>query len=97
MRASDESGETEAWLSNLSPTPLQTRSARAVAAVLVVGCAVLVPFAGRPLPRFDGFIPAFEATVFVTDLIISILLFAQFSIYQSRAILALASGYLLLR
>jgi signal transduction histidine kinase len=94
MRANEDSVGTEAWLSNLAPTSRQSWSALAFAAVLAVGCAVLIPLASRPLPRFDGFIPAFEATVFVTDLIISVLLFAQFSIHQSRALLALASGYL---
>jgi len=94
MRASNESDHTEAWLSNLPPTSRQRWSARAVATILAVGCVVSVPFAGRQLPRFDGFIPAFEATIFVTDFITSVLLFAQFSIYQSRALLALASGYL---
>jgi len=92
--AIDKSGDAEAWLSNLPPTSRQRWSALAVAAVLAMGCAVLVPFANRQLPRIDGFIPAFEGTIFVTDFITSIMLFSQFSIYQSRALLALASGYL---
>jgi signal transduction histidine kinase len=94
MTAIDKLDNTEAWLSNLPPTSRQRWSALAVAAVLAVCCGALAPFADRQLPRSDGFIPAFEGTVFVTDFITSILLFSQFSIYQSRALLALASGYL---
>jgi signal transduction histidine kinase len=52
------------------------------------------PFASIQLPRIDAFIPSFEALMFVTDLITSVLLFSQFWIYQSRALLALACGYL---
>lgn len=97
MMAIDKSDDTEAWLSNLPPTSRQRWSALAVAAVLAVSCAVLVPFANRQLPRSDGFIPAFEGTIFVTDFITSILIFSQFSIYQSRALLALGAGIFLLR
>ena len=54
----------------------------------------MVPFAGSPLSELNAFFPSLDAIVFVTDLITSVLLFAQFSIYQSRSLLVLASGYL---
>jgi len=92
--ARDGSEEIATWLVTLPPTPLQRRASFIVAAVLFVGFLVLATFASRPLPRLDAFIPAVEGIVFVTDLITSVLLFAQFSIYRSRALLALASGYL---
>ena len=47
-----------------------------------------------PLPRIDSFIPTMMAIVFVTDLVTAVLLFGQFSITGSRALLVLASGYL---
>ncbi|HVZ54073.1 MAG TPA: MASE4 domain-containing protein [Pseudolabrys sp.] len=43
------------------------------------------------MPRF---IPNLNATIAVTDLVTALLLFAQFSIYRSRALLVLAGGYL---
>jgi hypothetical protein len=50
-------------LAYLPPTPQQTRSALAWAAVLLLGLAILAPFAGKPLPRTNGFIPALDATI----------------------------------
>jgi signal transduction histidine kinase len=86
--------DTETWLVNLPPTTSQRRLARAAAIVLILGFGALVPFAGAQLTPFDAFIPTLDATIFVIDLITAILLFAQFSIYRSRALLALACGYL---
>ena len=86
--------DPDTWLVGLRPTSQQSWSALAVAVILLVGFGVLAPFADRPWSRFDAFIPFFEATIFVTDFITSVLLFAYFSIYNSRALLVLASGYL---
>jgi signal transduction histidine kinase len=46
------------------------------------------------LGRIDAFIPAYATAMFVNDSITAVLLFAQFSILRSRALLAIASGYL---
>jgi signal transduction histidine kinase len=46
------------------------------------------------LQRSDGFVPAVEAIVFVSDLITAVLLFSQARLIASRALLVLASGYL---
>ena len=46
------------------------------------------------LGRLDPFIPAYVTAMFVNDLITSIILYAQFSILRSRAILVIAAGYL---
>jgi signal transduction histidine kinase len=78
----------------LPPTPRQTRAAFAGAAFLLLGIAVLIPFADKPLPKVNGFIPALDAIIFVTDLITAGLLLAYFSITRSRALSALAYGYL---
>ncbi len=80
-------------LAYLPPTLRQTRSALVGAAVLLLGLAASVPFATYRLPRVNGFIPAFDAVISVTDLITAGLLLAQFSITRSRAIWALACGY----
>ncbi|WP_260734521.1 ATP-binding protein [Tunturiibacter lichenicola] len=81
-------------LAYLPPKPWQTRSAVAAALVLLLGFTVSIPFAARPLPRVNGFIPAFDAIVSVTDLITASLLLAHFSITRSRALWALGCGYL---
>jgi signal transduction histidine kinase len=92
IMAGDETGDTS--LLDLPATSRQSWSAGALAAVLLVGCGALVPFAGSPLSELNAFFPSLDAIVFVTDLITSVLLFAQFSIYQSRSLLVLGSGYL---
>ena len=81
-------------LAYLPPKPWQSRSALVSAAVLVLGLAVLAPFAAKPLPQINGFIPALDTAIFVTDLITATLLFAHFSVTRSRALLVLACGYL---
>ena len=81
-------------LTNLQPTSRQKLSALAVVAVLLIAVAGVWPYAATPLPRFAAFIPFLNATILVTDLVTAILLFAQFSISRSRALLVLAGGYL---
>ncbi|MQV22659.1 two-component sensor histidine kinase [Sinorhizobium meliloti] len=81
-------------LSDLSPGLTQKRVALAV----VFGLLVLVFIAAGPLSgvqprRIDAFVPAYTTAMFVNDSITAILLFAQFSILRSRAILIIASGY----
>ena len=53
-----------------------------------------MPFTNTPLARVDAFIPAFQTAILFTDLITSALLFAQYSVVRSRALLVLASGFL---
>ncbi len=81
-------------LSNLPATLRQRRFVLVAAVFLLVACALSTPFANVPLSRFNAFIPSIDALIFVNDLITAVLLFAQYSIFPSRAILALASGYL---
>jgi signal transduction histidine kinase len=82
-------------LSSLSPSRAQKRLA------LVLVLALLVAFlitdgvlSTIQLGRIDAFIPAYATAMFVNDSITAVLLFAQFSILRSRALLAIASGYL---
>jgi signal transduction histidine kinase len=91
---SDSADITATWLVNSPPNALQRRIALAVAIVLLVGLAVTALFADTPLPRVDAFIPAIQVAVILTDLITAVLLFSLCWIYHSRALLALASGYL---
>ena len=83
----------DTWL-DLPPTPSQTRWALAVTAVVLAGFAAVVPISDRPLTQLNAFFPSLDAIVFVSDLVTAALLYAQFSISRSRALLALATGYL---
>jgi hypothetical protein len=76
-------------LSSLSPRRAQRGLALAVVLVLIVA---LFSFAG-PLSSSE-IRRAYATALFVINLITAVLLFAQFSILRSRALLALASGYL---
>jgi signal transduction histidine kinase len=82
------------WLAELPPTARQSWSAIAVAVAVLVGFGFTVPFAGRPLFELNALFPSLDAIVFVSELITSALLFAQFSIFGSPALFALANGYL---
>jgi signal transduction histidine kinase/ActR/RegA family two-component response regulator len=53
-----------------------------------------VPFAKTPLVQVWAFIPLYEGSLVITDLITAVLLFGQFSFSRSRGVLLLASGYL---
>jgi Membrane-associated sensor, integral membrane domain/His Kinase A (phospho-acceptor) domain len=81
-------------LSNLPATSEQRRAVLIVAVFLVLALATVAAFADRPMPRIDGFIPALQSVIFINDLITAILLFAQYSIAPSRALLVLACSYL---
>src|SRR6267378_3513903 len=88
-------GEQHFILSSLSPNRAQKRLA------LVLVLALLVAFlitdgalSTIQLGRIDAFIPAYATAMFVNDSITAVLLFAQFSILRSRALLAISSGYL---
>jgi signal transduction histidine kinase len=90
----DETSAADTWLVELRPTTRQSRLAFAVAILALAGFAAAAPFAGTPLPALNALFPALDAVVFVTDLITAVLLFAQYSISRSRALFALATGYL---
>jgi signal transduction histidine kinase len=90
----EEFDNASTGLIHLSPTPRDTRLALGAIAILIVAVGGVAPFAATPLPRFAAFIPFLNATILVTDLVTAILLFVQFSISRSRALLVLAGGYL---
>jgi len=81
-------------LLNLPASSRQRRLILVVALVLLGAFALAAPFATTPMRRLDAFIPTLQAVIFVNDLITSVLLFAQYAIFPSRAMLVLASGYL---
>jgi hypothetical protein len=71
----------------------EIRIALGVVIFLLVVVVIVAPFASVPLLRVDVFIPVFQAVMCVVDLITAAFLFAQYSIYPKRALLAVSSGY----
>src|SRR5437879_4570567 len=65
-----------------------------VLALLVASFIVAGPLSTIQPGRINAFAPAYAAAMFVNDSITAVLLFAQFSILRSRALLAISSGYL---
>jgi diguanylate cyclase (GGDEF)-like protein len=68
--------------------------AGAVALLSICIFLVAVPFARVALPQVPAFIPVYESSVVLNDLVTAVLLFGQCVIARSRALGALASGYL---
>src|SRR3954452_24059351 len=82
-------------LSNLPPSRTQWRLALVVSLLIAI-LAFLISAMGLQrvkLPAIDALIPLYGMAMFVTDLITSVLLFTQFSIVRSRALLVIANGY----
>jgi signal transduction histidine kinase len=82
-------------LSSLSPSRAQKRLALSVVLALLVAFFIVAgPVSTIQLGRIDAFVPAYATAMIVVDSITAVLLFAQFSILRSRALLVIASGYL---
>jgi signal transduction histidine kinase len=87
--------ESHFVLSSLAPGRAQKRLAAGVVLVLLVALYLITgPLSGVKLPAVNAFVAIYATAMFVTDSITAILLYAQFSILRSRAILVIASGYL---
>jgi signal transduction histidine kinase len=83
-------------LSTSSPSRAQKSLALAVVLgiALVFGLIIAGPLGGVRPGRIDAFVPAYATSIFVCDAITALLLYGQFSIVRSRALLVIASGYL---
>ena len=80
-------------IASTPPDAGERRLVSTIIALLVLGIAIAIPFAGVQGPRVDAFIPVLQTVISVADLITAILLFAQYSVQPRRALLVLASGY----
>jgi len=72
----------------------QVATSLAVAGLLFAVFVATLPFTETPLPRYNAFIPATAAVLALGDGVTAALLFAQASVLRSRALAALAVGYL---
>ena len=86
--------ERNIFLSTMPATRRDRMAALAVVGVSAVLFACAVPFAGVPLTPVPAFVASYQSALAINDLITAVLLFSQFAISRSRALLLLASGYL---
>ena len=87
--------DSRVFLSTLRAGRRERRLALAVVLITVVAFIAAAPFAKVQLPRVWAFIPVYESAVVVCDLLTAALLFGQYRILRSKALLVLATGYLL--
>jgi signal transduction histidine kinase len=64
-----------------------------VVGAMLAAVLLTLPVRNAPLARIDAFIPMIDAIMFVGELITATLLYAQASIYRSRALTFLATGF----
>ena len=82
------------FLSTMPAAKRDRTAALAVVAVSAILFAIAIPFAGTPLTPVPAFVASYQSALAVNDLITAVLLFSQYGVLRSRALLLLASGYL---
>ena len=80
------------FLSTMPATSRDRTAALAVVGVSSVLFACAALFARVPLAPVPAFVASYQSALAINDLITAILLFSQFSLLRSRALLLLASG-----
>jgi diguanylate cyclase (GGDEF)-like protein/PAS domain S-box-containing protein len=81
----------------LSNAPAGDSNRRLAVAVVLFSLLIFIaaiPFARIPLAEIWPFIPIYQSALVINDLITAIILFSQFTMARSRAVLVLAGGYL---
>jgi PAS domain S-box-containing protein len=91
MQAGDE---RNIFLSTRPASRRDRSAALTVVGVSAVLFACAVPFAGIPLAPVPAFVASYQSALAINDVITAVLLFSQFAISRSRALLLLASGYM---
>ena len=81
-------------IATVLPTARQRQLSLIVAAIVLAVTGVITAFGATQLQQIDGFIPAINFVIFVSDLFTAALLLSQARIIGSYRLLVLASGYL---
>ena len=76
------------------PSRSEIRIGLAVVALIYLALLAILPTQNLPVGQIPAFVPAASAILLVCDLITAAILYAQASVFRSRALTALASGYL---
>src|SRR6478609_2921692 len=87
-------GDQNIFLSTMPATRRDNSVALGVVGISAILFACLVPFAGMPLAPIPAFVASYQSALAINDLITAVLLFSQFAVLRSWALLLLASGYL---
>src|SRR5215472_17297808 len=82
------------FLSTLPASKGDRKLALVVVGISFVLFVLAVPFAGVPLTPVPAFVASYQSALAVNDLITAVLLFSQFGVLRTRALLMLATGYL---
>lgn len=93
--ASPASDPGPAFLSTLPATPIERKFALWIIATSIVAFLVLAPLAKLPLEPNQAFLPFYQAALVICELVTAVLLFGQYAILRSRALLVLVCAYLL--
>lgn len=81
------------FVSTERPTRSQRTAALTVAVLSGLVFLLTAPFAKVPLEPHTAFLPLYQSALVVFDLITSVLLFGQYRMLRTRALLFLAAGY----
>jgi diguanylate cyclase (GGDEF)-like protein len=92
--ASESTQERPLLLSALPAGATERRLALAVVSLSTIFFLVAAPFAKVRLAEVGAFLPIYQSALVINDLITAVLLFGQFGILRSQALLMLASAYL---
>lgn len=90
----DEANDRSYLISSVTASASQRRLAGAVVALSLLGFLAIAPFAKTQLAGSEAFVAAYQSSLLILDLTTVALLISQFSSFNSRALLALAGGYL---
>ncbi|RZI43659.1 GGDEF domain-containing protein [Herbaspirillum sp. HC18] len=86
--------ENQVFLSTLPAAPRERRLAAAILVLSVAVFVFLAPFAKTQLAPVWAFIPIYESSLVINDLITAVLLLSQYLSFRSRALFVLSCGYL---
>ncbi len=81
-------------ISTAAPIRAEWQLAISLMAVSGVIFAIALPIAKTPLAHVPAFVAAYQSALAINDLVTAVLIFLQFKLAQSRAMLVVASGYL---
>ncbi len=87
-------GRRRAFLSTLPAPRGQRRLALGVVLISLAGFLATAPFAKLALPPVPAFLPIYQSSLVLCDLITAVLLFGQFRVLRARALLVLVAAYL---
>jgi PAS domain S-box-containing protein len=86
--------ERHVFLSTLPATRGDRTVALWVVSISAILFAFVVPYAGTALTPVPAFVASYQSALATSDIITAVLLFSQFTVLRSRALLMLSSGYL---